>query len=332
MARTLQHIVEDESKTIFSARMQGFSSERLNIGRGDVIFRELTGRDYGVDGQIELFENGEPTGRIAYIQLKGTSKKIEKLKRTDEVSCTGISKSNISYCRQQNVPVMLAYISTADNTFYYIDLQSVYQQTLNAIGDHESGTVRIPLENSSQELDKFFEIFNGYYNRQEMPKITQTRTVAVDEPGDQDTIAEDGYVFRQYEIPSDGEHQCVNIRGEILAAGYWEHGRLEKGTEYDYLIRATNGELIYKPDDVDDPYDATEDFAYERMEAYAGEPLRHLSLSAPYIEHEGLDRYYIADIEVDGDMEQLTNIRTLEEFLKEREPQLLESLLAGMEE
>ena len=125
MSRTDSHVTETESRQLFESALTQFSND--SIQRGDLLFRKIDERDYGIDGQVELFNHGEPTGRFAMIQLKGTEKVIEKLKTVDAVSCSGISKSNLSYCRQNNVPVILVYCSTADGKFYYIDLQSVYK-------------------------------------------------------------------------------------------------------------------------------------------------------------------------------------------------------------
>lgn len=34
-------------------------------GRYTMMYRKILGRDYGVDGLVELFENDNPTGMIA---------------------------------------------------------------------------------------------------------------------------------------------------------------------------------------------------------------------------------------------------------------------------
>jgi len=38
-------------------------------------FRESTGRDYGIDMSVEIFEEGRPTGKILFLQIKGTGRK-----------------------------------------------------------------------------------------------------------------------------------------------------------------------------------------------------------------------------------------------------------------
>lgn len=334
--RDIKHTTETRSRIIFERTMALYqSSTATNVSQA--IFRQLTERDYGVDGQVELFSQNAPTGRIAYIQLKGTSKSIEKLKRSDEVSCSGISKSNIAYCQQRNVPVMLVYVSVYDEDFYFIDLQSVYKTALKTIGDNASGTVRIPIINHSSRIDKFFEIINHYYDDKPSEIINDTeykeRLVIKNEVEEIDEEGKNhGYIVGQYDNPSNGEHKIVNVTGELLAQGIWENDRLEKGIEFDYLIEVTSGKLIFKPDCPDDPYDASDDFSYGKMEQYGFDALSPLSFSKVYIEHEGVDKYYVVDMKVDGDTEQMVNIRTLEQFLLSKNPKLLAEIKSMIEE
>lgn len=339
MGRKSTHITETKSKLIFQNAILRFKDASLNISDGDIIFRDITERDYGIDGLIEIFENGETTGKIAHIQLKGTEKTIKKLVRSDEVSCPGITKSNFGYCRQNNVPVMLVYISVPDEFFYYVDLQPIYRTAIEAIADGKSRTVRIPYTNNSNHLHHFFEIINQYYERTE-DRVFEPRKPATIEldPEDQDrdaerntdrddeSFAEKSYIIGQYSWPSDGEHKQVNPKGETLKSGYWEDGELLRGVEYDWLIRIIQGALIYKPECPEDPYDATEDFAYEKIEQYGMECLTPLFMAEVYIEREGLESYYIVDMEVNGDMEQMVHIRTLKVFLEEKNPKLLKRL------
>lgn len=319
--RCKTHIIETNSRLIFEKAMASYvGNDAVNVSHA--VFRQLTERDYGVDGQVELFDNDDmPTGRIAYIQLKGTAKSIEKLKRSEEVSCSGISRSNIAYCQQKNVPVMLVYISVCDEDYYFIDLQSVYKSTLNVIGDNASGTIRIPLMNYSANIDKFFEIINHYYDVPEKGIITGEDVESFEDDG-----KNSAYVIGQYDIPSDGEHKMVNVTGEVMAQGLWENDRIEKGVEFDYLIKVTSGRLIFKPNCPEDPYDATSDFSYEKLEQYGFNPLSPFAFSRMYIEHEGLEKYYVVDMELDGDMEQMTNIRTLEEYLRQKNTKILKSI------
>ena len=124
MSRVEQHRTETKSKRIFRNAIEDYKEPKLHIT--DVVYRDLTERDYGLDGLIEIFEDDKPTGKIAVLQFKGTESKIEKLKKSDFVSCSNISKSNLSYCKQVNNPVILIYVSTLDEDFILLTYSLFY--------------------------------------------------------------------------------------------------------------------------------------------------------------------------------------------------------------
>lgn len=62
VARSREHVVETESRRIVAATLP---AERF-------VEREQTERDYGIDMAIEHFADGEPSGRLLLLQLKGT--------------------------------------------------------------------------------------------------------------------------------------------------------------------------------------------------------------------------------------------------------------------
>ena len=105
-------------------------------------------------------------------------------------------------------------------------------------------------------------------------------------------------------------------------------GELATGIEYDWLIHVDQGELIYDPKEKD--YDASDDFAYCACEQYGMSFVPFMN-SETYIEHYHLADCYVADRKVDGDTEQLVNIRTLERYLKKKNPKRLQDLKEMME-
>ena len=109
----------------------------------------------------------------------------------------------------------------------------------------------------------------------------------------------------QYE----GQGCEYGLHGETLKDGTWEKGKLIKGMEYNWLIHVEKGRLIYRPKKK--KYDATDDFQYYR------EILPFMN-STSYIEEEGKDGFYVVDMKVKGDREQMVNIRTLENFMGQK--------------
>lgn len=111
-----------------------------------------------------------------------------------------------------------------------------------------------------------------------------------------------------------------------LNEGKWEQGNLITGIERNWLIMTTSGKLIFKPDCPEDPYDSTDDFQYVPLEQYGNEPFSGFKLSLSNIMDHDISSFYVIDRKIDNNMEELTNIRTLTEFLKEVNPELLETL------
>lgn len=158
MARIHSHVVETKSKDCIRSRIDSFGEN------GSYLFRELTERDYGIDGIIECFEDGVPTGKIAFVQVKETSKEIISQKHRPVVACSGISSSNLQYTEQDRIPVVLLYVSIQEPCpIYYADLR-VAAQHIRVREDVETVTVHIPEENcTTEDISGIIGIINSYY-------------------------------------------------------------------------------------------------------------------------------------------------------------------------
>lgn len=65
-------------------------------GRG--LFRELTGRDYGIDAMVEIFDDGCITGKFGLIQCKGKNEPITPLKTSPAYILLRYFSSQYSIC------------------------------------------------------------------------------------------------------------------------------------------------------------------------------------------------------------------------------------------
>lgn len=156
-SRISSHIIEEQSKDYIRMKINA---------NGNTIFRELTGRDYGVDAIIEIFDNGIPTGKIAFIQIKATSFAIAPLARTPNyVSCPNISISNLNYSFQNNIPVILIYISLKGNKgFYYSILNNNKDNDIKSKLEQDTTTIRIPVENYIlNDINSLINEINKFY-------------------------------------------------------------------------------------------------------------------------------------------------------------------------
>lgn len=114
--------------------------------------------------------------------------------------------------------------------------------------------------------------------------------------------------------------------GSVLAEGEWVEGELLLGTEYDWVVAIPGcGSLGEVDSDTSAArigskwFQVGEDlFAAHRFEDIAKEvALRHLPVESDEDKAAlgGLEIMYVANVEVDGDREQLTNVRRLDDVV-----------------
>ena len=150
-SRVHPHSIADKAENIF----------RDYVTDIDIIYRNITGRDYGVDGIVEIFEQGNPTGKIAFVQIKGTENAIVPGPITKEISCKSISKSNLNYIKQNYIPVILVYVSVKRKMFYYKILNKKFEYKNNY-----KTIIRMNPNDYINEENKenFYNCINEYYD------------------------------------------------------------------------------------------------------------------------------------------------------------------------
>lgn len=158
-SRTDPHKIETNSRN---------KIQTIIDNHGDALFREISERDYGIDAILELFENGVPTGKFALLQLKATGKTIVPNKRTPDVSVKNISEGNIQYAMQNNIPVILIFTSTQNETgFYYANIQTIVDEsTMVALEENSSSTTTLKIPQTNYIIDDIsplITIINQYY-------------------------------------------------------------------------------------------------------------------------------------------------------------------------
>lgn len=146
---------------------------------------------------------------------------------------------------------------------------------------------------------------------------------------------ENGWYYKK--VP-DGEHIRRALFQDIkLEEGIFKDDKLIEGISYNWILK------FWKVDaDGDEDLDApaptivelTEDTPHEDISwsiemQYGGNV--GFYMIEDYIEHEGLDKYYVADKKVYGNGKKISlfNMRTLESFLAEQDPKKLKYLKTG---
>lgn len=124
--RPEQHIIDERGVVLL----------RTILEPKNYIFRNLGGRDYGIDGILEIAENGAVTGRMMSIQLKssenfpdfctvnhdmniGISATEAKVGVIEGFISIPIKKTTCNYWLQNTMPVILVLADVRNNCLYY---------------------------------------------------------------------------------------------------------------------------------------------------------------------------------------------------------------------
>ena len=247
---------------------------------------------------------------------------------------TGISytEKEFRYAKNNGVPI-LAFIKSDNASYKGTDFESDAEKTqkLNAfISEVKTGRVvkwfNNPYQLQSQVAFALHDEMEkgdrpGWIRGDEVQRLISN----VNDEWDPFKPVEE-YEFEHHQTPADGKHKQIGRNGDTVAEGDWKDGKLIAGIEYDWLIKVTRGKLIFKPDCPEDPYDVTDNFEYEKHEQYGWEMPFPFSWSEPEIEHEGLEQFYVVDMHVTEKTEKMFNIRKLEDFLNEKNPEHLKYL------
>lgn len=129
---------------------------------------------------------------------------------------------------------------------------------------------------------------------------------------------------------------CEN---EYLLAGFlydYKGGKLKEGTftrnhghetisgiEYNWVVKLISGKLIYNKEAKDfDGDNNTELEDYIQYYSDDGSKINfHFDFLESEIEHEGFDKFYIADIEIKNNQYRYVNIRKLDKFMMKEDPE-----------
>lgn len=135
--RTNSHKVETESLNILK-----------NKFGENWIFRNQTERDYGIDIQLERFEEDTPTGDLIYGQVKGTEAEF-----TGKEKLSGFPTKTVNYANLFAIPFFLFYVSTKSKAAKFVWLQKYFELKIGSKVSHEqnSVTIEFPEENTLDE-------------------------------------------------------------------------------------------------------------------------------------------------------------------------------------
>ena len=130
--------------------------------------RELTGRDYGIDMIVEVFDAGRPTGITLMVQIKGTTQDV--LEKGSVISFD-VPVKTLKYSEYFIAPVLLAICPVnKDDQFFYLWLQEYIKVVLNFDNPNwrqntSSVRVHIPVENKMPGRENCLKFIGNFPQR-----------------------------------------------------------------------------------------------------------------------------------------------------------------------
>lgn len=157
--RTPQHIIDEK----------GLSVLRLILPES-FIFRELSGRDYGIDALVEFTEKNNVIGKLASIQIK--SKRSVQWNKNNTFKMK-ISKSTMNYWLNNNNPVYLILVDINQHDAYFINVKKQIREHYDEYINNEFSFIFDKTMNINSddkriifELECFIELgYMDYINR-----------------------------------------------------------------------------------------------------------------------------------------------------------------------
>ncbi len=116
MKRSREHVLEEESRLAFRARLPK-----------EWIVRDKR-PDYGIDAEVEIVEEERITNKILWFQIKAT----EKTKRPEGEVSLRMKTKHLKYYQSCRLPVVLLYWIKSQNDFYYLFVQRFIHEELSA--------------------------------------------------------------------------------------------------------------------------------------------------------------------------------------------------------
>lgn len=116
----------------------------------DWVIRDLSERDYGIDLKLEYFNDNKPTGKIVFLQVKGTIKKLQVKK--DCVTLSKFPVHTLNYATLFPEPFVVVYLSINEGQpIYFAWLQKYISHELNKSNTWQNQgvtTIKIPICNN----------------------------------------------------------------------------------------------------------------------------------------------------------------------------------------
>lgn len=153
-SRTINHLIEDESRRYFRSILPRFWVCR---DKHD---------DYGIDCEVEIFdENGNATGSVFWVQLKGTGSDKENM-----IKNLFLKKEKLVQFQRYDIPVLIVRFSVVKQKIYYKWAGSIYY-----VHDSDSSNIKLNFLESEHWHTHTHQDITAYLARQQLIKHGKVR-------------------------------------------------------------------------------------------------------------------------------------------------------------
>ena len=95
----------------------GVSKLETLFAQSGWFFREQFVKDYGIDAQVEVVENGKPTGHLIAIQIKSGESYFSE--SDEDVIIYRPDSKHIEYWLSHDLPVIITLFNPSEDKFYW---------------------------------------------------------------------------------------------------------------------------------------------------------------------------------------------------------------------
>jgi hypothetical protein len=168
--RPREHVIESTSFKIFERWVPDHW-----------LLRQVTERDYGIDAYVELVKlNGEVTGDLISIQLKGTEKAFTDNLKAGKHLFTGTEIETVNYWNNLQIPIFLFLIDIKNEVLAFANVKKHVRKNYAAFQTQKTFSFEMTLANSSLGISCLPLFFAEYFKEKEYRQFTEyARTLII---------------------------------------------------------------------------------------------------------------------------------------------------------
>ena len=140
MKRDRSHEIDTEAQRIFSSSLPS-----------SIVFRGVGNDDYGIDGELEVFQNHESTGVLIKVQLKGTEN-ANYIENNSKISFNFPMNNGEYLLEQIEIPAIIVLVDVISKAVFWVSIQNhkkiLHDYQLAKAGGQKTFTIYFSVKNT----------------------------------------------------------------------------------------------------------------------------------------------------------------------------------------